>query len=65
MEATEKTVKTEKDAPLVHVGVGKVSMENKVIQENVEALMKALGEKQLKTAYLSSSMGPSVRLRVS
>lgn len=59
------TVKTEKGAPVVHLAIGKVSMEDEKLMENAKALLKAFGERQLIRAFLSSSMGPSVRLNLS
>lgn len=59
------SVKTEKDAPLIHTVIGKVSQEDKQLQENIEAIIKSLGgEKQILKAFLKSTMSPSVRLQV-
>lgn len=60
----QRTVRTEKDSPTVHTPVGKVSMEVKALTENIDTLIKALGKKQFTKVYLSSTMGPSVRVKV-
>lgn len=59
------TVKTEKEAPLVHTVVGKNSQEDKEIVENTEAVVKALGgSKQIVRAFIKSTMSPSVKLAI-
>lgn len=59
------TLKTEKEAPLIHTVVGKVSQEDSQLQENIEAVIKALGgEKQILRAFLKSTMSPSARLAI-
>ena len=54
----------------LHVAVAKISFEDKVIQQNVDAFIEELKRSKpdgvkstfIKTIYLSSSMGPSVQL---
>ncbi len=58
------TVKTEKSAAVVHTMVGKVNMDDKAISENIKAIISAVGERQFVKIYLSSSMGPSVRVEL-
>lgn len=58
------TVKTEKKAPLVHTVVGKVSQKDKELAENIESLLKAVTKPQIVKCYLTSSMGPSVKVEV-
>lgn len=58
-------LKTEKDAPLIHTVIGKVSQKDQELAENIEAILKALaGEKQIIRAFLKSTMSPSVKLQV-
>lgn len=59
------TIKTEKRAPLIHLVIGKVSQKDSEITENIEAILKVLGKKQVIKAYLTSTMGPSVKLDLS
>jgi large subunit ribosomal protein L1 len=62
--ANSVTLKTEKDAPLIHTVVGKVSQDEKELSANIEAVLKALGgEKQIVRAYAKATMGPSVRIK--
>jgi large subunit ribosomal protein L1 len=63
LEAGAFTLKTEKKAPLMHLGVGKVSMKNEDLVENVQALLKVLKGKLVKLS-ISSSMGPGIKVEV-
>lgn len=56
------TVKTERKAPLVHCVVGKVSQKSKELQDNVEAIVNTIGKNQVVKLYLTSTMGPSVKV---
>lgn len=57
-------VKTEKGAPLTHNVIAKMSQPEQQIVDNAQAILKAVGEKKIKKAVISSSMGPGVRLQV-
>lgn len=61
LEAGKVSLKTEKKAPLMHVGVGKVSMETAKLAENIQALLDALQGKVVKLT-LSATMSPSVKV---
>lgn len=56
------TIKTERKAPIIHVVIGKVSQKESELVENLEAVIKALGPKQVVKGYLTSTMGPSVKV---
>jgi len=56
------TVKTEKEAPLIHVVIGKNSQKDEEIIANAQAIIKALDAKQIIRAFLKSTMSPSVRI---
>jgi large subunit ribosomal protein L1 len=59
------SLKTEKEAPLVHTVIGKVSQDSKELSENLEAVFKAFGGgKQIDKAYIKATMGPSVKVKV-
>ena len=58
-------LKTEKEAPLIHTVIGKVSQDNKELAENLEAILKAFGgSKQIDKAYIKATMGPSVKVKI-
>jgi len=57
------SLKTEKDAPLIHIVVGKVSQKDEELVENIDTVLKALGkDKQVVRVFLKSTMSPSVKL---
>lgn len=59
------TLKTEKEAPLIHTVIGKVSQNEGELSENAEVIFKALGkDKQILRVYAKASMGPSVRIKI-
>ncbi len=58
------TIKTEKDAPLIHTIFGKVSMDNKKLEENLKSLIDAVGARQITKLFIKSTMSPSVRVKI-
>ena len=54
--------KTEAEAPLVHLTVGKTSFPNKNLEENLRALIPAVGLTKIKKLTLSSTMGPGIKV---
>jgi large subunit ribosomal protein L1 len=59
------TLKTEKEVPLIHTVIGKVSQDTKELSENLEAIFKSLGAaKQIDKAYLKATMGPSIKVKI-
>lgn len=63
-EGNSVIIKTEKKQPVVHTIIGRVSQKEKELSENAKAIIDAIGDKQIKKAYLTSSMGPSVKVEV-
>ncbi len=63
LEGGQVTIKTEKKAPLMHVSLGKVSMDTKDLVENLNALLTALSGKALKMT-VAASMSPSVKVAI-
>jgi large subunit ribosomal protein L1 len=57
------TVKTEKKAPLMHLSIGKLSMDSKDLTENLVALLKALRGK-IDKVTICATMSPSVKVMV-
>jgi len=59
------TLKTEKEAPLIHTVIGKNSQDEAEIAQNAEAVLKALGgTKQIVKAYMKSTMSPSIHIKL-
>ncbi len=59
-------LKTEKDAPLIHTAIGKVSQKPAELEENAKAIFEALGgTKQVVRAFAKATMGPSIKVELS
>ena len=59
------SLKTEKEAPLIHTVVGKVSQKEEELGDNIEAVIKALGgAHQIVKVYAKATMGPAVKLNI-
>ena len=59
------TLKTEREAPLVHTVVGKVSQKDEEITANIEAVLKAFGgDKGINRVFLKSTMSPSAKIKI-
>ena len=52
--------KTEAQAPLIHLTIGKVSFAEKDLEENLKSLILAIGLTKIKKLTLSSTMGPGI-----
>jgi large subunit ribosomal protein L1 len=57
--------KTEPDQPLIHLIVGKVSFDDKKLEENITAILNAVGPSKIAKATLSATMGPGVKISLS
>lgn len=59
------SLKSEKEAPLIHTIFGKVSQKNEELVKNAKTIIEALdGSKKIFKAYMKSTMSPSVRLEI-
>lgn len=54
--------KSEAKFPLLHQMIGKISFEEKALLENAQAFFKAVGKNKIVSAFMKTSMSPSVRL---
>lgn len=63
--ADTKTIKTEKEVPLIHTTFGKVSQKEEELNKNLDALLEAIGKKQIVKASIKATMSPSVKISVS
>ncbi len=57
--------KTEPDQPVIHLAVGKVSFEDKKLEENISAVLTAIGTNKILKATLTSTMGPGIKIATS
>lgn len=59
------TLKTEREAPLVHTVIGKANQKDSELVENLEAILKAFGgSKQIEKVFLKATIGPSVKVKI-
>ncbi|MCL2110102.1 hypothetical protein FWH30_00735 [Microgenomates group bacterium] len=61
LEGGKTIIKTEKKAPLIHVAIGKTSTPTPELIANLQALIKACGERLTKLS-LSATMSPSIKI---
>jgi len=54
--------KTEPKFPLIHQMVGKLSLEDKKLIDNIEVFLKSVGKTHILSAYIKSTMSPSIKL---
>lgn len=60
----EVHIKTEPNNPIIHMGIGKVSFDDKKLQENIEAVIKGIGQSKILKLTLAATMGPGVKVAV-
>ncbi len=60
----ETRFKTEPKAPVIHLIIGKVSFGEEKIKENAKTALDAIGPNKIKSATLSSTMSPGIKLSV-
>lgn len=58
------TLKTEKEAPLIHTSFGKVSQKEDELTKNLESIIDAVNKKQIVRLYIKATMSPSVRVAI-
>ena len=56
--------KTEPKAPIIHQIMGKSSYENKMLEENINAFIKAVGINHILSGYLKTTMSPSLKIDI-
>lgn len=54
--------KTEKDFPVIHTIMGRIEQPTEELETNFKALVKAIGEKNIKKAVLKSTMSPGIKV---
>lgn len=55
---------TEPKAPLLHQMVGKISLEDEKLEDNIKTLVRAIGKQNIQKAFIKSTMSPSLELDV-
>ena len=57
--------KTELKFPLIHLTIGKIDSSEKDLEDNFQALVKAVGKRNIQKAVLSPTMGPGIKVDLS
>ena len=63
ISAKSVILKTEKDAPLIHTTVGKLSAKDQELSANIKAILSTFEGKLVK-AVLKSTMSPAIKISV-
>ncbi len=69
-EAVEKlnggqvNYKTEQDAPVIHMSIGKSSFDDKKIEENVTSVINSIGANKIENITLKLTMSPGIRMQL-
>ena len=56
--------RTETQAPIIHTKLGKLSAKSEALEENLKALIFAIGPQKIKRATITSTMGPGIKLDI-
>ncbi len=56
--------KTEAQAPIIHLSVGKLSFEDKKLEDNISTVIHAIGPAKISSVTLKSTMSPAVKLSI-
>lgn len=60
----QKTIKTEKERPVIHTAAAKMSMKETDVEENIQAVIDAINRTMIVKCYIKSTMSPSLKLQV-
>src|SRR3989344_1594901 len=58
------TFKCEQQTPIIHTKLGKLSNKQEELEENLKALILAIGPGKIKNATLTSTMSPGIKLDI-
>lgn len=57
--------KTETEAPIIHMSVGKLSFKENQLEDNVKSVLSAVGTNKIANVTLKSSMSPGIKVDIS
>ncbi len=57
-------LKTEKEQPVIHTVIGKLSQADSELEENTKTVIDAVNSKQIVKVYIKSTMSPSIKLAI-
>src|SRR3989344_1581130 len=56
--------KTESQAPIIHMSVGKLSFKDEQLSENISTILASIGSTKIENATLKSTMSPAIKLNI-
>jgi len=56
-------IKTEGKAPVIHLGVGKISFGKEKLAKNIKTVLEAVKQEKIKNVTLKSTMSPGIKVR--
>jgi large subunit ribosomal protein L1 len=62
LSAGQITYKTEAKDPIMHLMVGKISFDEKQLEENITTYFSSIGTSKIKSATLKSTMSPGIKI---
>jgi len=62
---TKLKIASEKKAPLIHLIIGKMDAKESDLEKNFQAIIEAVGTKNISKAVLTSTMGPGIKVDLS
>lgn len=64
-EAGQTYFRTESQAPIIHLSVGKVSMKDSELAENIQSVFSAIDAGKIKNVTLKSTISPGIKISIS
>lgn len=64
LSAGQINYKTEAQAPIIHMSVGKLSFKNDLLETNVKTVFSSVGINKIKSVTLKSTMSPGVKIKI-
>jgi len=61
--AGQVSYKTEAQAPIIHMSIGKLSFADEQLSENIQTLLSSIGPAKISSVTLKSTMSPAIRLK--
>lgn len=61
---TTLTFRTQPKAPIIHLVIGSLDLNNQKLHDNLVAALQAVNPHQIKSAYLKTTMSPSIKLDI-
>ena len=56
--------KTESQAPVIHMSIGKLSFKDEQLSENISTILASIGSTKIENATLKSTMSPAIKLNI-